>query len=194
MPPWRITTCTCNFVSAYTGKRPVETSPMSRTDWRSAGAYEDLRSFDAPAFAWEYLRRNANFLRERRKLQRAARRGALDPIEADAFARRWGLRFREQHGNQQRERDSMGAACPAERDCTDAPSGRPRRRSWISASTPYPSALRARQTTPTGLSSVATRRCAYKSTRLAPNRPRFSCRSISSSRFARSPRSVSGAA
>lgn len=102
---------------------------MSRTDWRSAGAYEDLRSLDAPAFAWEYLRRNASFLQERRRLQRAANRGALDPEEADAFARRWGLRFREQYRNQQREHDPLGTACPAERDHTDEPYGRPRRRS-----------------------------------------------------------------
>lgn len=101
---------------------------MSHVDWRSAAAYEDLRSLDAPAFAWEYLRRNANFLQERRRLQRAARRGALDPVEADAFARRWGLRFREQYRNQQCEHDPLGAARPAERDCTDEPSGRPRRR------------------------------------------------------------------
>ena len=28
---------------------------MARADWRSPGAYEDLRSLDAPGFAWEYL-------------------------------------------------------------------------------------------------------------------------------------------
>ena len=100
---------------------------MSRTDWRSAGAYEDLRSLDAPAFAWEYLRRNAGFLRERRKLERAARRGALDPTEADAFARRWGLRFRQYPGDQRCQQGSLGAARPAERDRSDEAPGRPRR-------------------------------------------------------------------
>ncbi len=100
---------------------------MSRTDWRSAGAYEDLRSLDAPAFAWEYLRRNADFLRDRRKLKRAARRGALDPAEADAFARRWGLRFRKHLRDQQCQHGSLGAARPAERDRSDEPQGRPRR-------------------------------------------------------------------
>lgn len=97
---------------------------MNRTDWRSAGAYEDLRSLDAPAFAWEYLRRNADFLRDRRKLERAARRGALDSTEADAFARRWGLQFREY---QQCQHGSLGAARPAECDRSDEPPGRPRR-------------------------------------------------------------------
>lgn len=65
---------------------------MSRADWRSPEAYEDLRSLDAPAFALEYLRRNTDFLRDRQELDRAARNGALDPAVADAFAQRWGLR------------------------------------------------------------------------------------------------------
>lgn len=63
---------------------------MSRADWRAAGAYEELRSLDAPGFAWEYLRRNPDFLRERRKLELAARRDTLMQADADAFARRWG--------------------------------------------------------------------------------------------------------
>ena len=36
---------------------------MSRADWRTPGSYEELRSLDAPSFAWEYLRRNSDFLR-----------------------------------------------------------------------------------------------------------------------------------
>jgi T6SS, Transcription factor, DNA binding domain/Proteobacterial transcriptional regulator-like domain len=70
---------------------------MTRADWRSPGAYEDLRSLDAPSFAWEYLRRNPEFQRHCKKLERAARQGALDQAEADAFARRWGLQFRERY-------------------------------------------------------------------------------------------------
>lgn len=66
---------------------------MSRIDWRSAGEYDDLRSLDAPGFAWEFLRRNSDFQQERGKLERAAHRGAVDQAEADAFARRWGVRF-----------------------------------------------------------------------------------------------------
>lgn len=68
---------------------------MSRTDWRTPGGYEDLRSLDAPGLAWEYLRRNPDFARERAKLARADRRGTLDPAKAEEFARRWGVRFRE---------------------------------------------------------------------------------------------------
>jgi hypothetical protein len=67
---------------------------MSRADWRSPDAYEDLWSLDAAGFAWEYLRRNSKFQQETEKLDRAARRGTLDQAEADAFARRWGVQLR----------------------------------------------------------------------------------------------------
>ena len=68
---------------------------MSRTEWRSPGAYEELRFLDAPGFAWEYLRRNPQFVRNRAKLERAAARGALLRSDADEFAQRWGVRFRD---------------------------------------------------------------------------------------------------
>ncbi|WP_370544275.1 MULTISPECIES: transcriptional regulator domain-containing protein [unclassified Gluconobacter] len=68
---------------------------MSRANWRSAGAYEGLRSLDAPAFALQFVSRNRDFIRERATLQRALRRGALMQPDAEAFARRWGLRFRK---------------------------------------------------------------------------------------------------
>lgn len=68
---------------------------MSRANWRSAGAYEGLRSLDAPAFALQFVSRNRDFMRERATLQRALRRGALMQPDAEAFARRWGLRFRK---------------------------------------------------------------------------------------------------
>lgn len=67
---------------------------MARADWRSASAYEDLRPLDAPAFAFEFLRRNPDFLREHARLARKDRGRRLDPAEAEAFAQRWGLHFR----------------------------------------------------------------------------------------------------
>ena len=87
---------------------------MSRADWRSPDAYDDLRSLDAPGFAWEYRRRNSDFQQERRKLERAARQGALDPAEVDAFTRRWGLRFREHGGDERPRLGSLGAHTPCQ--------------------------------------------------------------------------------
>ncbi|MBV1825310.1 transcriptional regulator domain-containing protein [Komagataeibacter oboediens] len=67
---------------------------MSRANWRSAGAYESLRSLNAPAFALQFLCRNSDFQHDRRRLQLATQAGTLHPDEAEAFARHWGLRFR----------------------------------------------------------------------------------------------------
>ena len=52
---------------------------MARGDWTSPAAYEELGSLDAPGFAWEYLRRNPDFTQDRRRLERADRRGVLNP-------------------------------------------------------------------------------------------------------------------
>lgn len=71
---------------------------MPRADWRSPAAYEDLRSLDAPGFAWEFLRRNRTFQRDRTKLEQAAERGPLSADDLDGFARRWGVRFRGAQG------------------------------------------------------------------------------------------------
>jgi hypothetical protein len=49
---------------------------------------------DAPGFAYEYLKRNPDFLEDQKRLEEAARNGSLVSAEADTFARRWGLRFR----------------------------------------------------------------------------------------------------
>ncbi len=71
-----------------------ETSPMARADWRSASAYEELRPLDAPGFAFEFLRRNPDFLRDHARLARKSRGRLLDPADADAFAQHWGVQFR----------------------------------------------------------------------------------------------------
>ena len=67
---------------------------MPGADWRSPAAYEGLRTLDAPGFAWEFLRRNRVFQRDRKRLKQAAERGALSADELNGFARRWGVRFR----------------------------------------------------------------------------------------------------
>ncbi|HXP75202.1 MAG TPA: DUF6499 domain-containing protein, partial [Stellaceae bacterium] len=67
---------------------------MPHTEWRSPAAYEDLRSLDAPGFAWEFLNRNRAFAGDRKRLEQAGNRGPLSADELDGFARRWGVRFR----------------------------------------------------------------------------------------------------
>jgi hypothetical protein len=98
------------------GNLPVEMTPMGQADWRAPGAYEDLRSLDAPGFAWEYLRRNADFQQHRRKLERAARRGVLIQAAVDEFTRRWGVRFRKRHRDNQPRCGPLGTGHTAKRD------------------------------------------------------------------------------
>ena len=68
---------------------------MSRAYWRSPEKYKEIQSLDAPGFAFQFVSRDLVFIEERERLQLAASRNALDPADADAFARRWGLRFRK---------------------------------------------------------------------------------------------------
>ena len=91
---------------------------MARGDWTSPAAYEELGSLDAPGFAWEYLDRNPDFTQDRRRLERADRRGVLNDAEVDAFARRWGLRFRARHQDGRRLR-TLDARRAAQRDHAD---------------------------------------------------------------------------
>ncbi|GEP57605.1 transcriptional regulator domain-containing protein [Reyranella soli] len=68
---------------------------MSRAYWRSLEAYEKLQTFDDPGFAFQYLSRNPDFAKGRERLQQMDRKGTLDSAELNAFARRWGLLFRQ---------------------------------------------------------------------------------------------------
>ncbi len=94
---------------------------MARGDWTSPAAYEELGSLDAPGFAWEYLDRNPDFTQDRRRLERADRRGVLNQAEMDAFARRWGLRFRAGHWGRRRLLRPLDAGRAAQRDHADGP-------------------------------------------------------------------------
>lgn len=67
---------------------------MSRMNWRSRGAYENLQSLDAPGFAWEFLHRNPTFNKDLQTLERATQKRTLTRAEKDAFALKWGMRFR----------------------------------------------------------------------------------------------------
>jgi hypothetical protein len=66
---------------------------MPRAEWRSPASYEHLRTLDAPGFAWEFLRRNPAFERDRKRLEEASEDGPVSAEELDGFARRWGVRF-----------------------------------------------------------------------------------------------------
>jgi hypothetical protein len=68
---------------------------MPRSDWRSPEAHEPTLSLDAPGFAFEFLRRNAEFVRHHQRLERLLKRNALSRHERETYARRWGARFRE---------------------------------------------------------------------------------------------------
>ncbi len=66
---------------------------MSRENWRDPGTYEWMQSLDAYGFAWEFLRRNPEFVAELRFLKRIARRRSLTQAELELFALHWGVRF-----------------------------------------------------------------------------------------------------
>ena len=86
---------------------------MSSTDWRSPAGYESLRSLDAPGMAWEFLRRNPKFAAEQAQLEQASRRGAFDPVQAEDFARRWGVRFHRREGEDPCARTAVERAIDA---------------------------------------------------------------------------------
>lgn len=95
---------------------------MARADWRSASAYEDLRPLDAPAFAYEFLLRNPDFLSDHARLARSSRSRPLDAAEAEAFALRWGVRFQPRLRSRAARRRSLDGPDTSERgDPDDGP-------------------------------------------------------------------------
>jgi Family of unknown function (DUF6499) len=100
---------------------------MARADWRSASAYEELRPLDAPAFAYEFLCRNPEFLADHARLTRACRKRSLQAAETEEFSRRWGVRFHPNDRPCPARRDSVDAPCPSDRGGPDANSRGPRR-------------------------------------------------------------------
>jgi hypothetical protein len=92
---------------------------MARADWRSVSAYEELRSLDAPAFAYEFLCRNPDFLSDHARLARKSRNRTLDAAEAEQFARHWGVRFQAQLRSYKKKRRSVDTPGASERDDPD---------------------------------------------------------------------------
>ena len=88
---------------------------MGRANWRSGAAYEHLRAADAPAIAWEFLSRNARFEEDKRSLEAIDRHRAPTADELNAFAQRWGVRFRQGRRGHSRSRAAVDDGEPAER-------------------------------------------------------------------------------
>ena len=65
---------------------------MQSIDWRIPAAYKRIKDLPPAGFAWEYLRRDADYHRDYRAISRD-RKPSTDVLEA--FTRRWGLRFPE---------------------------------------------------------------------------------------------------
>lgn len=63
---------------------------MLSIDWRSPAAYEQARVISAAGFAWEYLRRNADYHRDFDQIKGLRKTGAR---ALTTFSERWGLRF-----------------------------------------------------------------------------------------------------
>ena len=91
----------------------VDAMPISR--WRSPAAYEDMRSLDAPGFAWHFLRRNPDFRRDHKRLARQTECDELTPDAAEEFARRWGVRFQAGDTRRSRRAAALDAPRAAER-------------------------------------------------------------------------------
>jgi hypothetical protein len=61
---------------------------MPSSDWRSLVGYSELQAVPMRSLAWEYLRRNGDYIRSYEQAMRSA------SVEAQhRAARRWGLRF-----------------------------------------------------------------------------------------------------
>ena len=100
---------------------------MPRPEWRSPAAYEDLRTLDAPWFAWEFLSRNPAFEHDRKRIEQASEDHPLSADELNGFARRWGVRFREARTRRRLSSSSLDGGTLAERDPSDPAPARSRR-------------------------------------------------------------------
>lgn len=96
---------------------------MSSRDWRSESAYEELNTASLRDLAWEYLRRNPDYVRDHAKATTASSDRA-----ASAAAQTWGLRFRGRPApsRKQRRRVLVGPISPSDPgdDDADSPDGR----------------------------------------------------------------------
>jgi hypothetical protein len=82
---------------------------------------------DAPAFAFEFLRRNPEFLKDHTRLARKTRGSPISPgdTEAKAFAERWGVRFRKRLARSPGRRHALDGKVSRCCGCPDKGSRRP---------------------------------------------------------------------
>lgn len=101
---------------------------MSSRDWRSESAYEELNTASLRDLAWEYLRRNPDYVRDHAEATAAPSEHA-----AAATAQTWGLRFRRRStpSRKQRRRVLVGPISPGDPGDEDADS--PDGRRWSTA-------------------------------------------------------------
>lgn len=90
---------------------------MSSRDWRSEGAYEELNTASLRDLAWEYLRRNPDYVRDH-----ARSINAQSDDAAAAAAQTWGLRFRRRSQPTRKSRRGflVGPISAGDRDDRDA--------------------------------------------------------------------------
>lgn len=62
--------------------------------WRSTAAAQDFTGHDYPDFAQEFLRRNAGYRRDFRRIVRRLAAGTMTENGASQAVRKWGLVFR----------------------------------------------------------------------------------------------------
>jgi len=69
---------------------------MSPSNWRNGDHYRYLKGVDRAGFAWEFLRRNADYcaLAAARPAPASERRGAIELLTFARPALKWGLLFR----------------------------------------------------------------------------------------------------
>ena len=120
---------------------------MARADWRSAGAYEDLRPLDAPAFAYEFLLPQPDFLSDHARLARSSRKRTLDAVEAGGVRPALGGAISKRNLDPARHAALLDGPDAPERGDPDETPGRPRRSStWPRrAQPPIRSRCRRRQ-------------------------------------------------
>ena len=77
-----------------------DSAPCPRPDWRDAESYRHLLDLDRAGWAWDWLRRNPDYVRERQNHGASVRdlKSGLDVIRLSPGpsddAQRWGLCFR----------------------------------------------------------------------------------------------------